>query len=129
MLLRKPRPIFQSDEELIENFEENKSELLSLIQKCEAESDSKGVKRNIRESFIDCDFDESLLAPLDVKEVNIEFKDSARQPISLNDFGGERILFPTDYYIDDRGDTFVEEKGYAYSLTPLRQDVIEGSLD
>jgi hypothetical protein len=48
----------------------------------------------------------------------------------VTEFKGSRVLFIINYYIDDRADTFVEEKGYMFSDVPITSNLVkEGSLD
>jgi hypothetical protein len=108
---------FQLDKQLLTNFQNHKAEMLTLMQKCRTERESRALKRHIVESFWVCKAYQAQLKPLNVQEMALE------DP-------GTRILFVADQYEDDSGDTFVEEKGYVYSATPLKQDVIKnGTLD
>jgi hypothetical protein len=127
LLQEKPRPTFQSDEQLKTNFQKRKADMFTLMKKCQVEQKSQALKRDIRQPFSTCEADETLLKSISVKEIAEEFRRT--QPLP-SDFKGGRVLFVTDYYKNDPADTFVEEKGYMYSPTPLRQDVIEnGTLD
>jgi hypothetical protein len=124
------RPTFQSDEQLVKNFEENKSDLFALMQKCQAEKSSQPFKDQIRESFSNCSVEKDVLTSLRLIEVAEEFEADEENLNSRNGVDGGRVLFITDYYKDDRVNTFVEEKGYAYTETPIQQDLIkDGSLD
>jgi hypothetical protein len=121
------RPVFQSDEQLIESFEQNKPELFSLMKRCHATQSSQVIKNHIVESFSRCDVDKTVLESLRLKEVAEEFE-SDRKPLNPeSDFDGKRVLFLTDDYKNDRSDTFIEEKGLTYVDKPLPQEVIEDS--
>ena len=113
-----PRLAFQSDEQIKNNFQSHKVELLTLIEKCRSERESQGFKRNIRESFRICKkIDQKKLQNLNIQELATEFK-------------GSRVLFIVNHYIDDRVNTFVEEKGYMFSDVPITSNLVkEGSLD
>ena len=123
----KPRPTFQSDEQLKTNFQQQKAELLTLMQKCKSEQESQLLKPDTFQSFSTCVVDEPQLKSVNLKEIAVEGR--KRQPLPPG-FQGYRVLFATDYYKNESGDTFFEEKGYVYSPTPLKQDVLQtGSLD
>ncbi|MBE9012113.1 hypothetical protein IQ250_18090 [Pseudanabaenaceae cyanobacterium LEGE 13415] len=124
----KPRPTFQSDEQLKTNFQQHKAELLTLMRKCKSEQESQvEIKSEITQPFSKCVVDNAQLKSMNLKEIAVEFLRT--QPIP-SDFRGNRISFLSDYYKNDTTHTFVEEKGYLYSPTPLQQDVLQtGSLD
>ncbi len=113
-----PRSKFYSDEQMKNNLTKYKTELVPLIGKCRSEKESQGFKRHIRESFRICKkVDQKKLQNLNIQELATEFK-------------GSRVLFIMNHYIDDRVDTFVEEKGYMFSDVPIKNNLIkEGSLD
>ena len=112
------RSKFYSDELMKTDLIKYKTELVPLIEKCRSERESQGFKRNIRESFRICKkTDQKKLQNLNVQELATEFK-------------GSRVLFIVNHYIDDRVNTFVEEKGYMFSDVPITSNLVkEGSLD
>lgn len=124
----KPRPTFQSDEQLKANFQQHKAQMLTLMQQCKSEQQSQvEIKLEITQPFSKCVVGEPQLKSVNLKEIAVEFR--RRQPLP-GDFQGGRVSFMTDYYKNDPVETFVEEKGYLYSPTPLQQDVLQaGSLD
>ncbi len=124
---RPTRPTFQSDEQLKANFQQQKAQMLTLMQKCKSEQQSQLLKRDTQQSFSECVVNDAQLKSMNVKEIAVE---SRIKQLLLPDFQGNRVLFATDYYKDEWADTFVEEKGYLYAPTSLQQDVIQtGSLD
>ncbi len=123
----KPRPTFHLDEQLLSNYQTRKSQLADLIQVCKAQKYSLGPKGDTKQPFVSRKVEPARLQTLSLSEVAKEIKRNEALP---EDFGGLRILFVVDYYKNDPADMFVEEKGYLYSSTPLRQDLLEnGSLD
>ncbi len=122
-----PRPTFQSDEQIKTNFQSHKAELLMLMQKCKSEKKSQGGKRYVRDAFSICKVNQAQLKKLSLEEIAVEF---IWTKTFSKEFKGSRILFITNQYVDDPADTFVEEKGYMFSATPITKDLIrEGSLD
>lgn len=121
------RPSFQSDEQIKTNFQSHKAELLMLMQKCKSEKKSQGGKRYVRDAFSICKVNQAQLKKLSLEEIAVEF---IWTKTFSKEFKGSRILFITNQYVDDPADTFVEEKGYMFSATPITKDLIrEGSLD
>ncbi len=117
------RPIFQSDEQIATRFKKNKIELLTLMQKCNPGQ----LKKNIQETFNICKIDQSQLESLDLEEIA---KELSGERTTAKEFNGSRFLFVTDQYIDEYADTFVKEKGYIFSATPITKNLVkEGSLD
>lgn len=122
-----PRQTFQSDEQIKTSFQNHKIELIALIKKCESEKKSQGMKEYIREFFIVCNTNKTQLKNLSLKEVALEYKEVETSPKKIKD---SQILFVSNQYVDDSVNTFVEEKGYMFSATPIAKDLIEeGSLN
>ncbi len=123
----RPRPVFQSDEQIKKIFQSHKAELLTLMQKCKSEKKSQGGKRYVRDAFGICKVNQAKLNSLSLEEIAVEF---IGFKTFSEEFKGSRILFVTNQYVDDPVNTFVEEKGYMFSTTPIIKDVVkEGSLD
>ncbi len=122
-----PRQTFKSDEQIKDNFQTQKAELPPLIKQCKFEEKSQGLKRYTTESFSTCKVKSAQLRTLNIEEVSLEF---IGLRTSSKEFKGSRILFVVNHYIDDRVDTFVEEKGYMFSDVPIKNNLIkEGPLD
>ncbi len=122
-----PRPTFKSDEQIKNNFQNQKMKLIPIIKQCKSEEKSQGIKRYISESFSICRINSIQLKTMNLEEISLEF---AGVKTSLKEFKGSRILFVTNQYVDDHANTLVEEKGYMFSAIPITQDLIkEGSLD
>jgi hypothetical protein len=121
------RQTFKSDEQIKDNFQNQKSKLAPLIKQCKSEEKSQGLKRHTRESFSTCKVKPTQLRTLNIEEVSLEF---IGLRTSSKELKGSRILFITNQYVDDYVGTFVEEKGYMFSAIPVTQNLIkEGSLD
>jgi hypothetical protein len=123
----KSRPVFHTDEQLLSHFQAHKAEMIDLMQECKAQKNSGGAKLDTAHPFISCASDQARLKTLSVKEVAQEIQQRNAPP---GEFEGSRMLLVTDYYKNDPGDTFIEEKGYVYSPTPIRRNVVKtGALD
>jgi hypothetical protein len=121
------RPIFHSDEQLLLHFQSHKTGMIDLIQECKAQKTPQAPKVDTGHPFIACEFDQSRLQALSLREVAGEIQ---RRNALPGEFEGSRMVLVTDYYKNDPGNTFVEEKGFVYSPRPIQKDVIgSGSLD
>jgi ribosomal protein L29 len=117
------RPSFQSDEQMETNFDKYKAELLTLMQRCKPGQ----LKKNIKETFDVCKIDQAQLKRLSLEEIA---KELSGERTTAKEFNGSRFLFVANQYVDEYAGTFVEEKGYMFSATPITKNLVEkGSLD
>ena len=124
-----PQTAFNSDEKNLLNFKNNKSEIFSIMEKCYPKKNKSYDKSYTWSPFYLCKISSSQLQKSNILEVsekkNIRTYNSPSQYVKNNSF-----LFVTDQYIDDTLGTYVDEKGYIFSPTPINHDLIkEGSLD
>ncbi len=124
-----PQTSFKSDEKNLLNFKNNKSEIFSIMEKCYPEKNKSYNKPYAWSPFYLCKISLSQLQKSNILEIsekrNIKTYSSPSQYVKNNSF-----LIVTDQYIDNTIGTYVDEKGYIFSPTPINHDLIkEGSLD
>ncbi len=118
-----------SDDKIVESFQKNKSVINSIIKECKSlkETELGSSKENTGESFNSCKIALKVLKEANVQGVEQGY---AKSLSNSNFFQGSPILFKVDEVETLGVDVFIEEKGYVFSETPIKNDLLEQvSLD
>ncbi len=118
---------FRSDDDILGIFRTNKSEITAIMKKCKSFNNLIESKDSTREVFLHCKIYPETLKNIQTQRVYQGYKDMINSKI----FNGSTILFKMEEAEELIGvDMFVEEKGFVFSETPIKDKLIEkGSLD
>jgi hypothetical protein len=120
---------FSLDEEMIRSFKESKQDITTIMNECKSRKDTQLLERKdlTKESFDNCKIDPVTLKKINIKEV---YRGYAKSMNTSYFFHGSPILFKIDEVESIGINVFVEEKGYIFSETPIKDNLLErGSLD